>query len=531
MVSILVASFGNPHPNVHNPTLFQRLSAAAQLLSPAERGELSSIFRAPFVDLATVQLPAPLEELLATYSLAELHAAYDAHPALMALIPEAPEALVALPRPVRAELVRQKLLAIRATQFAETEEVMTELWQSYGADGLGALIAELTDLPVAEGFAATMSPLDLPDAATPEQNRFARALTAIKLHFEDVALRQDLLKFVIGIINPRVNAKLSDISDVYGSEADVAGAETDATRIRAREHWREVFARYGVNFHIVNQGTTIRCPEQCGFYALLGLNQARRAHRGNRMITTEPRFFLLNNAARVSENDGLEGGAEAQSSGLLWFELDFGDGIPHFGTAYGHRTLTHLKPYIKRLYEIEGTDRGTQFRSLEFQKHLGAISAMADGAMPLMHGIREFPMSVIPELNLAANQAQYLGYDKYGNGLTSAPAQQIFEQFLAPDQSVARVIVTIYERDGHTVHIGPKIYTLARSLGLVRDGGNALWESSSPQTEDPTRGFMTIGKFMKKAGEVNTDVLKIYPGCIVQIDGAEALSRDSLPTV
>ena len=146
--------------------------------------------------------------------------------------------------------------------------------------------------------------------------------------------------------------RFRNITDVYGSEPNVPGSETDATRLRVHEHRQEIENDYGVKLEVFDQGTTIKCPEQCGFFALVGLNQARRKNPGQRIA---PRFFALNNAARTEDSDHMKTADASASTGLIYFTIDLGDGVIHSGTAYGHQTLTYLKPYIKDLYEIEGS--------------------------------------------------------------------------------------------------------------------------------------------------------------------------------
>lgn len=439
--------------------------------------------------------------------------------------------LLHFPAHERMELWRRKVIHEIRTQWATFSRIKTSIIEVLGLVPLEGAIADLEDVPasISERKFAEAHPdaksLDLPVSSSPEYTRLHRALMAIKHELEAQIgnhpniemIREQTRKFALGILNPAENTRFINITDVYGSESDVPNSQNDGTRLRVHEHRREIEERYGVKLEVFDQGTSIKCPEQCGFYALVAVNQARRMNPGRKIAR---RVFALNNAARTEDADHLKSGEKSKSTGLVYFTFDLGDGVEHSGVAYGHQTLTYLKPYITQLYEIEGTDAGTQFRSLEFQQHIATMIAMTNGAFPAAYKGKKLDIDeIVPEPNLGKNEIQFMGMDKYGNGVTSIPARQIFERFLSPDQKMAQVRVTLLDRRKQLIESADtRVYTLARSLGEVRDGSPALWESSTPTTENPKDGFLSIGMFMQKPGDTNADVITIPAGSYIRIE-------------
>lgn len=429
----------------------------------------------------------------------------------------------------RAELHRQKLLRLAAQQNSEYTKLQRQVTTELGIDGLTALIDQLGRRPVRRGRLQVaddpgQAPLDPTISNSPENTLLRAALLALK-HNEartlagsnPQVLQEHTRRFVLGVLNPTSQISVVDITDVYGAESNLPAnaAANDATLARVDSHWKEVEGRYGVKVERFNQGASINCPEQCGAFALAAVNQARRADTQH---SIQPRFFILNNASRTEDADGLTGGEASQSSSLLYFSFDVGDGVVHSGVAYGHQTLTLLKPYIIDLFEIEGTDRGTQFRSLEHEKHIAALSALGDGAAPAAYPLKPLnSKEAIPDLKLAANEALFLGTDKYLNGLTSSDAEEFFAQFLPAGEDYVQVKVTILDRK-HQVIVAPEQYALARSLGSVRDGAQALWESSTPTSTNPKGGLLSIGVFKAKRDDINGSLLKAPEGSIIRVE-------------
>lgn len=439
--------------------------------------------------------------------------------------------LLQFPENQRKELLRQKIFHEIREQSKYFHELKEEIIDSANIKMLLDAIEELEKNPTTsyerqwrEEYPQAHA-LDLPTSSSPEYTQLHRALMALKHEYEISMQKRDDVKniatqtrnFVLAILNPETNVAFSNITDVYGSEPNVPGSETDVTRLRIHEHRKEIEEDYGVTLEVFDQGTTIKCPEQCGFFALVGLNQARRKNPGKRIAS---RFFALNNAARTEDSDHLKTADASASTGLMYFTFDLGDGVLHSGTAYGHQTLTYLKPYIKDLYEIEGTHAGTQFRSLEFQQHITTLVAMTGGAFPSCYKGKKLDKEmIIPSLRLASNECQYMGMDKYGNGITSKIANEVFAQFLPPDQKTTKVRVTLLDRKQQPIpETMPTEYTLAQSLGLVRDGSPALWQSSTPSTDNPKEGYLSIGEFMQKAGDTNSQVVNLTPGSIIRIE-------------
>ncbi len=434
---------------------------------------------------------------------------------------DAPQAqLLTFPQDVRAELLRQKVLSTLHASQSEYASIVST-FESIGLETLGKAIKALEKYPENIG-------LDLPTSSSRANTRLHRALTALKNLFEaqgknhpDIAgIQNKTREFIIGILNPLDTAEFRNITDVFGSEPDVPCSENDATRLRVFDHRIEIKNRYGVKLEVFDQGTTIKCPEQCGFYALIAVNQARRYDPGKKI---QPRFFALNNASRTKNHDHRDGAPASASDPLVYFKFDLGDGVNHSGTAYGYQTLTYLKPYLTELWEIEGAEKGTQFRSLEFQQHITTEVAMTGGAFPACYKGKSLNIgTTIPSVELAENEFQYMGMDKYANGVTSGTADEVIKNMLGKDEKPTRVRVTILNRDRQPIEgIKPREYTFARSLGLIRDGHEALWESSTPTPDNPKTGYLSIGMFMKRPGDINHDIAKITPGSIIQIEKEE----------
>lgn len=439
--------------------------------------------------------------------------------------------LLNFPENQRKELLRQKIFHEMRKQLKIFHELKLEIIDPGNINALLDAIEALETNPTSryrrdffEEYPDT-KPLDLPISSSPEYTRLHRALVALRNEYEaklnrnpdiDTITRQTR-SFVLGILNAQNVARFSNITDVYGSEPNVPGSENDVTRMRVHEHRREIEEDYGVKLEVFDQGSSIKCPEQCGFYALVSLGQARRKNPGKRIA---PRFFALNNAARTEDADQLQSAEASKSTGLVYFTFNLGDGVIHSGTAYGHQTLTYLKPYIEDLYEIQDTDAGTQFRSLEFQQHITTLVAMTGGAFPACYkGKKLNKDEIIPTPTLAKNEYHYMGMDKYGNGVTAMNAKEVFAQFLTPDQQAVKVRVTLLDRKKQPLSgTEPREYTIARSLGLVRDGSPALWESSTPSAGNPKYGNLSIGMFMKKPGDTNPDVISLTPGSIIRIE-------------
>lgn len=429
------------------------------------------------------------------------------------------EKLLTFSQDVRVEMLRQKMHA--ETNHRNTDyDGVVETFRSIGLETLGKAIKALENVPL-----ALERSLDLPGSSSPENTRLHRALTALKHCLEaqeenhpDITDIQDKTrKFILGILNPLTTPRFRNITDVFGSEPDVPCSENDATRIRVYDHRKQIEDRYGVQLDVFDQGTSIKCPEQCGFYALIAVNQARRFDPGQKI---RPRFFALNNASRTKNHDHLEGAEASASDPLVYFRFNVGDGVEHSGTAYGYQTLTYLKPYLTTLWTIEGAEKGTQFRSLEFQQHITTEVAMTGGEFPACYKGKKLDIkTTIPSLNLAKNEFQYMGMDKYSNGITSGTANEVVANILGNDESPARIRVTILDRQKKPIKdMPPKEYTFARSLGLIRDGHEAAWESSTPTTKNPKHGYLSVGRFMKEPGDINADVVKMTPGCIIRIE-------------
>lgn len=444
---------------------------------------------------------------------------------------------------LRGEILRQKLFVEEARVEIGYLSLREDIRRVLGVAGLSQLILKLEEVPLTlrqqgDRDAGISGSLDFPVSTSSENTRLDRALRALRNDLErDEAgenvegLRTQTAAFVLGILNPQPVAEFLNITDVYGAETENPDdGELDATRVRVHEHRKEIERKYGVKLEVFDQGTSIECPEQCGFDALVALNQARRVNLDQRIA---PRFVVLNNAARLTEADGIEGGAaEAASSSLLYFSFDLGDGVVHHGVAYGHHTLTLLKPYITELYELEGTDRGSQFRSLEFEQHIATLAAMADGALPACYGAKVLDVrEVVPNLNLKPNQAMLVGRDKFGNGVLAVEAAAWLDTVLSEGESHRSVGVRFYSRNGEPYGDAgasceascgaeePEYedYVLAKSLGALRGGEFALWESSTPTTSDPRRGYLSIGVFKAERGDVNDDVINLAIGDIVEI--------------
>lgn len=499
-------------------TLLDHLVSVAYIMPRNQRRALSAQFRADFASVSAEQ-----KALIADIPFDKLKAAYDWPGEFFGKPEGVPEEILNLPRDVRAQLVREKLLALRDFRDKTFWELIDRIEAELGLAGVQQALESLFASPVPPALRRPASPLMLPDGTSHATTRMMHALAGLAHLFElknagqlDESLKKRFGNFIMNMLNPQKNLRIADISDVYGEERHVPVALNDSTRIRVQEHVQEISSRFGVHVGLKVQGTSIVSPEECGFYALLAMNQARREHRSNDWITTAPRVFMLNNASRTKFGDGMDAAKDAQGSGLLYYEFDLGDGVQHHGIAYGIQTLVYLKPYISALYEVQGCDRGTQFRSLEYMKKMGVIVAMTDGELPLHHRVVKMDIEAIPDHKLAANEVQLMGWDKFGNGVCSKPASEIFEQFLPAGEDIAKVGVTLLSRT-REVLVPETEYLLARTLGAVRDGSFAVWESSSPITSDPTRGLLNIGRFMKNPGDLNEDILGVASGSIVQL--------------
>lgn len=435
----------------------------------------------------------------------------------------------------RMELYRQRLLSEERTVHAMYEKVAEDVT----IEALNLAISILSSAPFSKGEQSAkdngiVNPFMLPEAVSPQNTRLLHALVALRHQKVRDAkeangrkdevdfLRRETRRYVLAALNPPSRVEYMDVTDVKGNQRGVSGAN-DNTHNRVDQARKELARRFGIDqiqpesVNIFDQGTSISCPEQCGFAALVAINQARRV-AAPRMIN--PRFIVLNNAARTANQDNIVEGAEkSRSSAMLYFTFDLGDGVLHRGLSYGHQTLTHLRPYIRDLYEVDDTSEGSQFRSLDIQQADAFLSVLGDRAFPAHRTGKKLPLDEIPQLNLASNQAQFLGYDEFGNGVTSIPAEKIFLQFLKTEQNATEVAVTIFDRQGKKI-IRRKIYTLARALGVKRSGNYGLWESSTPRPDNPLSGYLSIGRFMKTPGQLNQDVLEIPPGSIIQIDPA-----------
>lgn len=451
--------------------------------------------------------------------------------------------LFTLERDVVAEVLRQKLLWEERRVDLQYWQLREEIAATLGVGGLEQLISQLevrslTLRQEGDREGGLSGSLDFPVSTSPGNTLLDRALRALRndLDREEAGVNVDGLReqtrdFVLGILNPREAVAFWNITDVYGAESEnPEDGGLDATRIRVKAHREEIERKYGVKIEAFDQGTSIACPEQCGFNALVALNQARRVNLDERIV---PRFLVLNNAARLTEADGIEGGAEAAaSSALLYFSLDLGDGVKHHGVAYGVHTLTLLRPYITELYELEGTDRGSQFRSLEFEQHIATLSAMAEGALPACYRAKVLDArEEVPSLNLLPNQAMLVGRDKFGNGVLATEAADWLDTVLDAGESHRKVGVRFYARNGEP-YCGEEEegtapcdereheyeeYVLARTLGKLRGGECALWESSTPTTADPRHGYLSIGVFKAGRTDVNDDVINLNIGDIVEI--------------
>lgn len=438
---------------------------------------------------------------------------------------------------VVCELLRQKLFVEESRVEAEYEGLRAEFARTLNIEGLDELISRLESVPttirqVGDKAAGITGSLDFPASTSPQNTRLDRALRALRNDLDRDATGNNVQglvaqtrRFVLGVLNPQKEVEFLNVTDVYGSESEnPEDGELDATRIRVYEHRKEIEGRYGVKLEVFDQGTSILCPEQCGFNVLVALNQARRADLDKRI---ESRFVVLNNAARLTEADGIEGGAAAAaSSSLLYFSFDLGDGVLHHGVAYGQHTLTFLKPYITEIYEIEGTDRGSQFRSLEYEQHVATLSAMADGALPACYQARQLQVSdAVPDLKLKPNQAMLIGRDKFGNGLLATKAGDWIDAVLCEEETHREVGVRFFSRQmepycetgNEPAEHKYETYVLARNLGAVRGGQSALWTSSTPTTANPKEGYLSIGVFKANRGDVNEDVLDLEIGDIVEI--------------
>ncbi len=430
-----------------------------------------------------------------------------------------------LPLRIRQELLRQKIILIIEQQGTNYKKAIQYIFEELGKNKLKDAISALEQIPMTirqKEFIDSgkdITTFDLPTSRTPELTRLHRALSALLILLEtpnpSKNFEKHIQKFVIGVLNPLKTIRFYNITDVFGSESNVPNPENDPTRIRVDKHRKKIEKKYGIRLDVFDQGTSIKCPEQCGFYALVSLNQARRVDLLQKITS---RFFVLNNASRAKGIDGIDSSEKSGASGLLHFTFELGDGVRHYGVTYGHQTLTHLKPYITELWEIEGTESGTQFRSLEYEQHIGAVSAMTGGALPACYKTKQLdPKTIIPDLHLKKNEVQFLGLDKYGNGICSKPARDLMSRFIPKNKDHVPVLVTMFDREMNKVVL-PKKYTIAPSLGFIRDGCNALWESSTPETENPKEGFLSIGKFMERSGDTNPDVVNLEPGSIIQIE-------------
>lgn len=501
-------------------TLITRLRSLAEGLHPHQRRELDRVNsdQGQYADIPSgIDVSrggvSDYEKLAKSTPLESIHVAGNV------------QELTAQPANVRAELYRRKLISTdsqRANTFGEIKN-------NTSLEVIDLAISFLRDTALSEGEQTNPSnPFQEMESTTPKNTLLLHALLALRnqkirenhdaqsweVSPEIAFFQGETRRYVLGLLNPSSSVSFINVSDVYGEQRGVTGAN-DNTNNRVAQHRHDIGRKFGVsNMDIFDQGSSIECPEQCGFFALTAINQERRSALPKRIAS---KFIVLNNAARTKSGDGIEeGAAKSKSSSLLYFTFDLGDGVIHRGIAYGHQTLTHLKSYVKDLYEIDDTSEGSQFRSLEIQQHLAIISCLGDGAFPAHKTGKPVSHEEIPELNLASNEAQFLGYDTFGNGITSKPASVFFNQFLAAGEDKAKVSVEIHGRDGKEI-IEPGIYVLARALGITRSGDNGLWESSTPTTENPLEGHLSIGKFMKYPGDTNEDVLRIPPGSIIKI--------------
>lgn len=501
-------------------TLITRLRSLAEGLHPHQRRELDRVNsdQGQYADIPSgIDVSrggvSDYEKLAKSTPLESIHVAGNV------------QELTDQPANVRAELYRRKLISTdsqRANTFAEIKN-------NTSLEVIDLAISFLRDTALSEGEQENPSnPFQEKESTTPKNTLLLHALLALRnqkirekhdaqlweISPEIAFFQGETRRFVLGLLNPSSTVSFINVSDVYGEQRGVTGAN-DNTNNRVAQHRHDIGRKFGVaNLDIFDQGASIECPEQCGFFALTAINQERRSSLPKRIAS---RFVVLNNAARTKSRDGIEEGAKkSESSSLLYFTFDLGDGILHRGLAYGHQTLTHLKPYVKNLYEIDDTSKGSQFRSLEIEQHLAILSCLGDGAFPAHKTGKPLDTRIIPDLKLKPNQVQFLGYDKFGNGITSKLAAEIFDQFLASGEDTKQVLVRIFSRTGGEIR-GKKEYTLSRALGMTRLGQNGLWESSTSTTENPFTGYLSIGKFMKEPGQVNEDVLQVPPGSIIEI--------------
>lgn len=527
--------------------LLVRLNDLAHRLSPEMRKKLNAVSDNGSVAVLNEDLEAvwgekvsSLADFFDLFSFEELRLASD-WPGEPFPKPEGVDLfLFELDHDVVAEILRQKLFLEEARVELEYAGLRSEIARAVRVEGLDELIGRLENSPttirqVGDKAVGLTGSLDFPVSTSPENTRLDRALRAFRHDLDREATGENVeelvaqtRRFVLGVLNPQEAVELLNVTDVYGAESEnPEDGELDATRLRVHEHRKEIEKRYGVKLEVFDQGTSIQCPEQCGFNVLVALNQARRANLDTQI---ESRLVVLNNAARLTEADGIEGGAAAAaSSSLLYFSFDLGDTVLHHGVAYGQHTLTFLKPYITEIYELEGTDRGSQFRSLEYEQHIATLSAMADGALPACYKARPLRVQdAVPDLKLEPNQAMLIGRDKFGNGILATEASEWIDTILGEGETHGEVCVRFFSRqmdpycaeqkgcDGPAEH-KYEIYVLARNLGALRGGQSALWESSTPTTADPRRGYLSIGVFKANRGDVNANVINLNIGDIVEI--------------
>lgn len=434
---------------------------------------------------------------------------------------------------VKVEIFRRVLLVREQQQREGFKDLITEIKGKLGLDGLQALIRKFERvLPRPLSQQKRFETFDLPASNNPANTRFLRALVAIRnlLQAEMVEnadsrvidkLCDQTAKFVLAILNPELEkVEYSIVSDVYGSEANVPDAENDNTRLRVELALKNLKKKYGIeHLDVIKQGTSIDCPEQCGFNVATAIAQAAKEDRNLRI---DSEFVVLNNAARVKGVDGIFSAEASKSSPLLYFTFIIG-GVLHKGLAYGYRTLSLLKNCIVDLYEIQGTDNGSQFRSLEFQQPIAVTSALADGNLPVCWKVKELALDVIPEPCLNENEYLYMGDDKFGNGLLSVPASKLLKEYLPEGESAAEVLVTLKDRETGKIIVAPKKYTITRSMGSIREGKFSIWESSTPDPAEVDRGFASIGVLKAKTDDINRDIVDLKVGSIVEIQPLERM--------
>lgn len=432
----------------------------------------------------------------------------------------------------RVELFKRALLERERRQIIELQRILRTDIAELGIEGVDELLAELERQPLnANSYSTRHSSraetFDLPASSNPENTRLHRAFAAIRNLLaapEDLsedelsALRKGTLAFVNAVLNPQIKVRYTNYTDVYGAESNVRCAENDLTRARVDEHLRAIAERYGVEVEVFNQGTSITAPEQCGLFAAVAIEQAAKADRN---VPVSPRFVILNNAAR--SKDGLESKhslEKSEATPLLYFKFRVA-GVIHSGLAYGYQTLSLIRHHIEELYVIQGTENGSQFRSLEIQPHIAVVSALADGELPACYKCKPVEVEdIIPEIELADNEAIYLGCDKFGNGILSKELEELLRG-LACDSEVWVSFIdrqTGRQLEGHK----PKNYLVQSHLGSKRDGQLALWTSSTPSpTYFPSRSgrcLANIGVFKQERDQINPDVVSAPAGCIVRVE-------------